>query len=195
MNPIVIKVCREMIIARGYTNIDDSLYESVRTISASKDDETSDDETSDDETKDDGDIVILFSEELKIGLDYIKNCIITIFANYTHCIIVYPGVVTSFAKNHTAFVKDIEIELFHTRELMLNITQHILVPMKHRLLDMKERKNIQKKYSIKDSQFPRLYKDKPISKFFNFKEGDLIEITRRDGTITYRIVVHGGAKI
>lgn len=183
MNPIVIKVCREMIIARGYTNIDDSLYESVRTISASKDD---------DETED---IVILFSEELKIGLDYIKNCIITIFANYTHCIIVYPGVVTSFAKNHTAFVKDIEIELFHTRELMLNITQHILVPMKHRLLDMKERKNIQKKYSIKDSQFPRLYRDKPISKFFNFKEGDLIEITRRDGTITYRIVVHGGAKI
>ena len=86
---------------------------------------------------------------------------------------------------------DIEIELFFEDELQYNITKHILVPEHIRLSNNKAKK-FKEKYGTK---FPILLINDPISRFFNYKSGDIIKIIRcqkikEDSNyyITYRIV-------
>lgn len=103
-----------------------------------------------------------------------------------HCLLVYESMPTSAVKNIISNVPDIgiNIELFQTDDLQINITKHFLVP-KHFKLSKEESKKFKEQYGI---LIPILLKSDPICRFYNFSRGDIIKIVRKNGFITYRIV-------
>lgn len=104
-----------------------------------------------------------------------------------HCIIVFEGSPTPVVKDIISKMQlqKIFIELFEADELQFNITKHQLVP-KHRLLSHEESQEFKKKYGI---NIPKLLSSDPVARFYDFKKGSIIEITRKNDYISYRIVV------
>jgi DNA-directed RNA polymerase I, II, and III subunit RPABC1 len=99
-----------------------------------------------------------------------------------HCLIVYKDSATPIAKKVVEDSQEIIIELFNEDELQYNLTKHFLVPkhiLKYKKTD-KQSKEFQK--------YPILLKTDPVSRFYGFDKGDIIEITRKNGYVTYRIV-------
>ena len=101
-----------------------------------------------------------------------------------HSIIIYKDGVTSSATKIGEKFTDMEIELFSEAELQYNITKHRFQP-KFKRLTVEDSTQFKKDYGTK---FPVILKSDPIARFFNYKRGDVIQITRKDGYVTYRIV-------
>ena len=80
------------------------------------------------------------------------------------------------------------IELFHEDELVFNITHHNLVP-KHEIVDNDIKKELMKHYKITEKQFPYIYTNDPICKYYKGAHGDLFRITRNDSSIYYRLCI------
>ena len=99
-----------------------------------------------------------------------------------HCVIIYKDSATPIAKKVVEDSCEILIELFNEEEMQYNITKHNLVPL-HKL---KYKKN--SKECIEFSKYPVILKTDPVARFYGFKKGDVIEITRPNGYITHRIV-------
>ena len=106
--------------------------------------------------------------------------------NIFHCIVIFEGTPTPAVKNLISTLPElnINIELFHVENLLFNITKHVLVP-KHEKIDKEQQKEFKKKFGI---NIPTLLKSDPITRFYNFKKGDIIRVTRNNGFISYRIV-------
>ena len=79
-------------------------------------------------------------------------------------------------------------QMFAEDFFMYNITEHQFVP-KFNLLSTDEKQKILTAYSATESQFPAMLVGDPISKYYNYRPGDLIEITRTDGEVSYRVIV------
>ena len=104
-----------------------------------------------------------------------------------HCLIVYKDSATPIAKKVVDDSQEIRIELFNEDELQYNLTKHYLVP-DHKLIyksKTKKCEEFKKKYTDK---FPTLLKTDPVSRFYGYEKGDIIQITRKDSYVTYRIV-------
>tara|TARA_B100001093_G_scaffold518375_1_gene602954 strand:+ start:1332 stop:1952 length:621 start_codon:yes stop_codon:yes gene_type:complete len=70
-----------------------------------------------------------------------------------------------------------DIQIYWCKQLQFNVTKHELVP-KHRKISETEENKIMNRYSLTSKhQLPVLLKDDIISKYYNFKSGDIIEIT------------------
>lgn len=88
-------------------------------------------------------------------------------------------------------------ETFCLKNLLFNITRHNLVP-KHELVNAVESEEVYRRYSIKTKQqnmkFPLLLtKSDPVAKYYDFKPGQLVRITRPSSSIgesiSYRFCV------
>ena len=101
-----------------------------------------------------------------------------------HVIIVYPDIITPATKNMLTRSHDIIYELFTQQELQINITKHILQPTFEKV-DDKTKHNLITKFGY---AFPKLLQDKPISRFYYYRPGDIIRVIRSGENITYRIV-------
>lgn len=104
-----------------------------------------------------------------------------------HCIIVYKDNATPVAKKIVSDSNEMIIELFNEDELQYNITKHYLVPP-HELVmfdNSKEYDIFKKKYGDK---LPIILKNDPVVRFYGFKKGDILKITRKNGYISYRTV-------
>ena len=109
--------------------------------------------------------------------------------NIYHSIIVYKKFVTTTAKKNINKLPlndevNIKIELFCEDELIFNITKHRLQPT-FKLLTQKENTDFKNKYGKK---IPIMLTCDPISKFYNYKPGDIIKIIKSNGYVSYRIV-------
>lgn len=123
---------------------------------------------------------------LKYNIERIKETINLLNKiKIKHCIIIYIESATPVVKKLINNSAEIEIELFMKDELEYNITKHILVPT-HKGMSKKEIIEFKKKHS--NLKLPGLLKNDPISRFYNFKRGDIIKIFRPGGFISYRIV-------
>jgi DNA-directed RNA polymerase I, II, and III subunit RPABC1 len=139
-------------------------------------------------------LVIFFCSDLKFNLDKLKFYISKMNEiELNHCIIVYADQITSTAKKAIDNLEIIkpegtivpaEIELFSLKELQYNLTKHILVPLHTKLSD-EESFQLKKKFG---HNLASILKTDPVSRFYNFKKGDIIKITRKEGYIIYRIV-------
>jgi DNA-directed RNA polymerase I, II, and III subunit RPABC1 len=122
-------------------------------------------------------------EESKLNIKGIKDKLsIMNKENSNHSIIVYRESVTSSAKKSLDII-DHKIELFSLNELQLNITKHRLVPVHEKvngddLLDLEKYKN----------KLPIILTSDPISRYYSYKKGDIIKITRKNGLVLYRQV-------
>jgi DNA-directed RNA polymerase I, II, and III subunit RPABC1 len=107
-------------------------------------------------------------------------------------IIIIPGKPTQQAKQKLQEIsKELPIEIFTVSELVVNITEHELVP-KHILLSEKDKKLLLDKYKIKDpNQLPKILLSDPVARYLGLKRGDVVKIIRKSETagkyITYRI--------
>jgi len=91
----------------------------------------------------------------------------------------------SYYNTHNIFV-----QLLWLDTLIINITNHELVP-KHRVLDEAEKTHLLEKYNLTSpNKIPVILKNDPVSKFYGMNKGDIIEITRPSETggeyISYR---------
>ena len=159
-------VCMEMFIQRGF----DIVEQDEERILA---------------VKDDGAQICAFIPKImsKFNVECIQQYISMLKKmDIYHCVIVYKDSATPIAKKVVEDSCEILIELFNEEEMQYNITKHKLVPL-HKL---KYRKN--SKECAAFSKYPIILKTDPVSRFYGFQKGDIIEITRSNGYITHRIV-------
>ena len=163
-----IKTCKNIIEQRGYTPVD----ETTTTITAIKQDGTV--------------IVVFFDDVSKLNKSGMGKYLTLMKENGSkHSIIVYQDTVTSMTTKSVEQSIDMEIELFSVDELQFNITKHRLQPSSFNRLSSTESLQFKKTYGVK---FPIMKMKDPIARFYNYKQGDVIEITTKDGLVNYRIV-------
>lgn len=100
--------------------------------------------------------------------------------------------VTSGVRSSLERMRDrIHVELFHIKEVMINITEHELVP-KHEVLNEQEKADLLERYKVEPSQLPRIHKTDPVVRYLGVGEGTILKITRKSETagkyVTYRVV-------
>ena len=103
-----------------------------------------------------------------------------------NCIGIYADSVTPKAKEDIKKLSSsFKVELFSYKELLFNITKHILQPSFEKVIYENEIEDIKQKCG---QNLPILKKTDAIVRFYNFSRGDIIKITRRNGIIIYRQV-------
>merc|ERR1711934_43669 len=140
-------------------------------------------------------IFVFFEEEPKVGVKPIRRNLERMKdENVFRAIIVVQQGLTPFAKQalqNTGSSK-YNVQQFLEKELLVNITEHILVP-KHSLLKPTEKKMLLQKYKLKETQLPRIQMKDAVSRYFGLTRGDVVKIERPSETagryITYRLVV------
>jgi DNA-directed RNA polymerase subunit H (RpoH/RPB5) len=158
------KICKEMFSMRGYI-LSQEDYENLTMVGT-------------DQNNEHVHLFIVNAPKLNIKLAKYYYYLINT-NNIKHCIIVYNGTITTTVRTTLSSFYNIRVELFMIRELQFNIMTHELVP-----LHTKTNKTAGEDYS----KYPVLKNTDPVAKFMGFQSSDLIQIDRRDGTISYRIV-------
>lgn len=71
-------------------------------------------------------------------------------------------------------------QFFNIKELQYNISKHYLVP-KHEIVNDDSVKNIMDNYNLKSiNQLPIIFKNDPMAKYLNVKQGQVVKITRKN---------------
>jgi len=136
---------------------------------------------------------VFFPEEEKVGIKTIKQyCTRMQEENISRAIIVVQLGMTPSAKQALVdMAPKYQLEQFLESELLVNVTEHILVP-EHLVLTPSEKAELLARYKLKDHQLPRMQIGDTIARYFGLKKGDVIKIIRPSVTsgryVTYRIV-------
>jgi DNA-directed RNA polymerase subunit H (RpoH/RPB5) len=71
------------------------------------------------------------------------------------------------------------VEIFNIRELLFNISKHILVPKHEIMKNESEIDSLMDKYQIKSkSSLPIILKTDPMARYLDMNTGDIVKITR-----------------
>jgi DNA-directed RNA polymerase I, II, and III subunit RPABC1 len=94
------------------------------------------------------------------------------------------------AAANSAIASNIEktIQIFDKDDLINNITKHSLVP-KHELMTKTMQDKLLETYSTDRVGLPRISSNDPVIRYYGWKRGNIIKITRADKTIYYRCIV------
>lgn len=137
---------------------------------------------------------VFFPDEPKIGIKTVKNyCQRMQEENITRAIIVVQQGMTPSAKQALVdMAPKYILEQFLESELLINITEHELVPQ-HILLTADEKAELLSRYKLKESQLMRIQASDPVARYFGLKRGHVVKIIRPSETagryISYRLVV------
>jgi len=136
---------------------------------------------------------VFFPEEEKVGIKTIKQyCTRMQEENINRAIIVVQMGMTPSAKQALVdMAPKYILEQFLETELLVNVTEHELVPQ-HVVLNADEKAELLERYKLKDHQLPRIQQGDTIARYFGLKRGQIIKIIRPSVTagryVTYRIV-------
>ena len=141
-------------------------------------------------------IFVFFPSETKIGLSIINQYVARLMQeNVSRCILVLEGPMTPFARSALSTIEkesNLRMEVFMDTELLVNITQHVLVP-EHTVLTDDEKRTLLKRYRVKGEQLPRIQHSDPIARYYGMNRGQVAKIVRPSETagryVTYRLCV------
>jgi len=125
----------------------------------------------------------------RLNISSVKSCIGTFADNDIDVgIIVHEGDPTSSAKktiNHLDTTGKIRVALFSQSYFLFNLLDHRLV-RPHIRVKKEESNLIKKKFGA--DKLPVILTSDPVVRYFNFRPGEIIAITRKGGFVSYRIV-------
>ncbi|VVC27903.1 DNA-directed RNA polymerase RPB5 subunit, eukaryote/virus,RNA polymerase, subunit H/Rpb5, conserved [Cinara cedri] len=136
---------------------------------------------------------VFFPEEPKIGIKTIKTyCQRMQEETITRAIIVVQQGMTPSAKQSLVdMAPKYILEQFLESELLINITEHELVP-EHIVLTPDEKQELLCRYKLKENQLMRIQVGDPVARYFGLKRGQVVKIVRNSETagryISYRLV-------
>mmetsp|Transcript_2977 Transcript_2977/g.8148 ORF Transcript_2977/g.8148 Transcript_2977/m.8148 type:complete len:226 (-) Transcript_2977:75-752(-) len=137
-------------------------------------------------------LFVFFPEDEKLGVKPIKVYIDRMKSeSVTNAVMVLKVDITPFAKQALQELSDsFRIEHFKETELLVDITQHQLVP-EHQVLTPNEKAELLKRYRLKETQLPRIQTNDPVARYFGMKRGEVVKIIRPSETagryVTYRV--------
>jgi DNA-directed RNA polymerase I, II, and III subunit RPABC1 len=140
-------------------------------------------------------IFVFFPDEAKVGVKTIKMYAERMEqAGGARAILVVQQSLTPFAK--TALVELFSpkylIEQFQEQELLVNITEHVLVP-KHTILTPADKQTLLDRYKVKETQLPRIQHSDPVARYYGVMRGQVVRIVRPSQTagryVTYRFCI------
>ncbi|KAL9258599.1 DNA-directed RNA polymerases II and IV subunit 5A-like protein [Drosera capensis] len=157
-------------------------------------------------------IYVFFPEEEKVGVKTIKNYTNRMKSeNVSRAILVTRKALTPFARTCLSEIQSkfyLETFMFFLgrchplraaiclldfeSELLVNIKQHVLVP-EHQVLTELEKKTLLERYTVKETQLPRMQQTDAVAKYYGLKRGEVVKIIRPSETagryVTYRYVI------
>mmetsp|Transcript_4462 Transcript_4462/g.11590 ORF Transcript_4462/g.11590 Transcript_4462/m.11590 type:complete len:155 (-) Transcript_4462:1143-1607(-) len=140
-------------------------------------------------------IFVFFPNEAKVGVKKIKEYAEKMkSSSVSNAILVVPTALTPFAKSalQDVFAPKFMIEQFQEQELIVNITEHVLVP-KHEVLNAQQKETLLKRYRVKETQLPRIQLNDPIARYYGLQRGEVVRIVRPSQTagryVTYRLCI------
>jgi len=127
----------------------------------------------------DDQIFVFFPDDAKVGVKPIRNyCNMMKEEAVTKAIIVVQDGITPFAKQALAeMAPRYKIEHFREEELLVDITEHTLVP-KHIVLNNVEKAELLARYKLNETQLPRVQQTDPVAKYFGLNRGQIVKIVR-----------------
>ncbi len=173
-----IESIKEILIARGYSKINDTIINSINLLEISG-------------KNMDG--LLLYCiwkiDKGKLNVKQIGEIIANIHnKNIKNCMIIHIDNISSKIMeivDNLKILEEIDIEFYNYEDLKINPTKHILVP-KHEVVSIKEATEIKRKHG---KYLPLLLIKDPISRYYGFKKGDVVKITRKNSMVIYRLVV------
>jgi DNA-directed RNA polymerase I, II, and III subunit RPABC1 len=85
----------------------------------------------------------------------------------------------------------LHVEIFTEKEVLINITEHELVP-EHIPLSADDKKELLAKYGLEESHLPKILRHDPVVRYLGVQPGTVLKITRKSETagryVTYRLV-------
>eukprot|EP01108_Squamamoeba_japonica_P007027 TRINITY_DN5842_c0_g1_i1.p2 TRINITY_DN5842_c0_g1~~TRINITY_DN5842_c0_g1_i1.p2 ORF type:complete len:219 (-),score=71.24 TRINITY_DN5842_c0_g1_i1:58-672(-) len=139
-------------------------------------------------------IFVFFPEDEKVGVGPIRDyCERMAQEQVARAIIVVQRGITPFAKQGLAEMSHrFFIEQFLESELLVNITEHELVPQ-HVPLSTREKAQLLTRYKCKATQLPRIQVTDPVARYYGLPRGTVVKIIRKSETsgryVSYRLVV------
>jgi len=141
----------------------------------------------------DDQIFVFFPEDAKVGVQPVrKYCQRMKQHEAVKGIIVVKEGITPFAKTAIDEMRPkYKLEHFKQIEMLVDITEHELVP-EHQVLNDDEKNKLLARYKLTESQLPRLQVNDPVARYFGLDRGQVVKIIRPSETagryVTYRIV-------
>jgi DNA-directed RNA polymerase subunit H (RpoH/RPB5) len=98
-------------------------------------------------------------------------------------IIVFKEKINNFNAKNVDDFNELDLQVFLLKELMFNVSKHVLVPKHIVISDQEEIAQIVRQFNLRNKlQFPIILKTDPMARYLNLKNGQMVKIIRTSPT-------------
>ncbi|OWM86902.1 DNA-directed RNA polymerases II and IV subunit 5A-like [Punica granatum] len=139
-------------------------------------------------------IYVFFPEGEKSGVSVVKSYITRMKADkvWSAILVLQKGLTPAGKEAVSEYGRLFRMDVFEEAELLVNITEHAFVPQ-HKVLSDEEKKALLAKYTVKETQLPRILVTDPVARYYGLRRGQVVQITRESETAktynTYRCCI------